>query len=208
MGTNDKGQKIAIGLADSGQTTPTGDKIYTLAVDTSITLNNATIGAVEIQDAASADQAKVAVGSTIVSTDNALAVRDANPIPAGTNTMGGVTYAGKAAAYAPSLGIAGAAFSSANASAAPAAVISAPGGGLKAVITDLIVSIAPTAALTVTFTEETSGTVLLVLNLPLNSSPVILKPDKWKLPTATKRLMVQTSGAGQINVTAWTYTEA
>ena len=104
------------------------------------------------------------------------------------------------------VGIAGARFTSADASSAPAAVHTAPGTGLKAVITDLIVSVG--AALTVTFTEETAGTVLFTLYMAANSTIQITPRGKLKLSTAVKRLMVQTSGAGNIAVTAFYRTEA
>ena len=104
------------------------------------------------------------------------------------------------------IGIAGARFTSADASSAPAAVHTAPGAGLKAVITDLIVSVG--AALTVTFTEETAGTVLLTLYMAANTTIQITPRGELKLSAAAKRLMVQTSGAGNISVTPFYYTEA
>ena len=103
------------------------------------------------------------------------------------------------------IGIAGARFTSADASSAPAAVHTAPGAGLKAVITDLIVSVG--AALTVTFTEETAGTVLFTLYMAANTTIQITPRGELKLSTAVKRLMVQTSGAGNISVTPFYYTE-
>jgi hypothetical protein len=104
------------------------------------------------------------------------------------------------------IGIAGARFTSADASGAPAAVHSAPDTGLKAVITDLIVSVA--AAMTVTFTEETAGTVLFTLYMGAGATIQLTPRGKLKLSTAAKRLMVQTSGAGNIAVTAFYHTEA
>ena len=104
------------------------------------------------------------------------------------------------------LGIAGARFTSADQSATPAAVHTAPGAGLKAVITDLIVSVG--TAMTVTFTEETAGTVLFTLYIAANSVVQITPRAKLKLSTAVKRLMVQTSVAGNISVTPFFFTEA
>ena len=109
-------------------------------------------------------------------------------------------------AWTTSVGIAGARFTSADASAAPAAVHTAPAAGLKAVITDIIVSVG--AALTVTLTEETAGTVLFTLYMAANSTIQITPRGKLKLGVAAKRLMVQTSGAGNIAVTPFYYTEA
>jgi len=104
------------------------------------------------------------------------------------------------------LGIAGARFTSADQSGSAAAVHTAPGTGLKAVITDIIVSV--DTAMTVTFTEETAGTVLLTLYLAANSTMQITPRAKLKLGVAVKRLMVQTSVAGNIAVTAMYYMES
>lgn len=87
-------------------------------------------------------------------------------------------------------------FTSANASAAPAAVTPAPTVGSNLVVDKLVISSA--SALTFTFTEETSGTVIGVFYLAANST--ITVPLSKQLPTVNKRLMVQTSGAGNITI--------
>lgn len=104
-----------------------------------------------------------------------------------------------------SLGVSGARFTSADQSAAAAAVTDAPATGSKLVIDDLVVSVG--AAIDVTFSEETSGTVLLVLQMAADQT-VVVSPKKWKLATAGKKLMVRTSAAGAITVTAWYHSEA
>jgi hypothetical protein len=109
-------------------------------------------------------------------------------------------------AWASVVGVSGAAFASANQSAAAAAVTDAPTAGQKIVLTDLVVSV--DTALTVTFTEETSGTVKAVLYMAANSTAQITARGKIKLDTADKRLMVRTSASGHIAVTAVYYSEA
>jgi hypothetical protein len=106
-------------------------------------------------------------------------------------------------AYLPLFGVAGAAFYSADASAAPAPVVDAPGAAARVTIKSLIVSVQ--SILVVTFTEETSGALMLELFMAANSTVVVpLGPDKFQLPTVNKRLMVKTSGAGKISVqTIW-----
>ena len=108
-------------------------------------------------------------------------------------------------AWTTLLGIAGVRFTSADQSASAAAVITAPGGGLKAVITDVIVS--SDTAMSADFSEE-SGGVLFTIYLPAGGGAQITPRSKLKLSAATKRLMVQTSKAGSIAVTALYYTEA
>jgi len=125
-------------------------------------------------------------------------------IAAGTAAIGGVTSLGYDASVVNTLGIGGARFISADQSAAPAAVTDAPGSTKKLVVTDLIVSLA--TALTVTLTEETSGTVLFSLVLPTGSFVIPLR-GKLKLATNNKRLMVQTSLLGSISVSAIWYAE-
>jgi len=62
--------------------------------------------------------------------------------------------------------------------------------------------------LTVTFTEETAGTVLFTLYMAANSTLQIHSTRRAQVSTAVKRLMVQTSGAGNIAVTPSITTEA
>lgn len=105
-----------------------------------------------------------------------------------------------------SFGIAGARFQSNDQSASPAVVTSVPTSGQKLVITDLVVSVDTSCA--VTFTEETSGTALLTLYMAANSGGQVTPRGKLKLATSNKRLMVQTSVAAKIAVTAFYYSEA
>lgn len=110
-------------------------------------------------------------------------------------------------AYTPTLGVSSAAFTSSDASAAAVAVTDAPGTGKYIALHQLIVA-AGSAALTFTFTEETSGTVLLKLFLLAGTSFQIPLVGKIKLATANKKLMVQTNQAGTCAVTALYVAEA
>jgi len=92
-------------------------------------------------------------------------------------------------------------FTSADQSAAVASVTPVPTTGQKLVITDLIVSVG--SALTVNFTEETTGTVLLTLYMAANSTVTVSPRGLFNLTTINKKLQVQTSGAGNISVLAF-----
>jgi len=176
------------------------DGTYLLAVNAAaVSVGAITVTTVPIVDAATAASAEVAAPGTLVPTSISLAAHDPAPLPQ-------VSYAGrKDSAFLPSFGVAGAAFISADASAAAVAVTDAPTAGQKLVITDLVISSA--AALTVTITEQTSATVKYKLYIPV-AGTVSLMPSKFKLDTADKKLMVQTSGAGAVSVSASYYSEA
>jgi hypothetical protein len=74
------------------------------------------------------------------------------------------------------------------------------------VILDLEVSV--DTAMTVTFTEETTGKVVAIGYLPANCGWIQLTPrGKRQLYTSGKRLMVQTSTSGNISVNAHYYTQ-
>ena len=110
-------------------------------------------------------------------------------------------------AVATSFGVSGATFTSSDQHSAAAAVTDAPTSGQKLVIADIEVSV--DTAMTVTFTEETSGTVVCKGYFSPNNGISQLTPRaKRKLATANKRLMLQTSMAGNIAVTAFFYSEA
>ena len=76
------------------------------------------------------------------------------------------------------------------------------------VITDLVVSVG--TDMSVTFKEETSGTVIFgPWYCAANSGPIQFTPrGKKKLPTMDKKLQVITSAAGNITVSASYYSEA
>lgn len=98
-------------------------------------------------------------------------------------------------------GVSAAAFVSADQSAAVAAVTDAPTSTKKLVITEILVSVGATAQ-TVSFTEETSGTLFARLYMAANTTQHIRFKGKQKLATADKKLMVQTSASGNVSVRA------
>jgi hypothetical protein len=104
-------------------------------------------------------------------------------------------------------GVAGAAFVSADQSGSAVAVTDAPTGGQKLVITDITVSVGATAQ-TVSFTEETSGTLILRVYLPVNGTYTHHFRSKLKLATADKKLFIQTSASGNVSANVGYYSEA
>ena len=139
-----------------------------------------------------------------VSASGNLEVDVASALPAGTNSVGGTKDDGPQ--WVSVWGIVGERFTSADASGAAAAVSDAPTGGQKLVITDILVSV--DTAMRVDFTEETSGDFLASLYLPENGSAQVTPRSTWKMAVADKQLMVQTSVAGNIAITAFYHSEA
>ena len=99
-----------------------------------------------------------------------------------------------------SLGVSGARFTSADASAAAVAVTDAPAAGKKLVLEDLFWS--SDTALRLDFSEETSGTILFSVRVAANGSGQFNMRKKVRLATADKKLMVRASASGNIYVTA------
>ena len=73
------------------------------------------------------------------------------------------------------------------------------------VITSVLLSAA--AAMRVDLKEETSGTVIASIFLPINGTYNYVPVGRLKLATANKRLMLQTSVAGTIAASALYYSE-
>lgn len=113
---------------------------------------------------------------------------------------GGINTLDKGPANTMLFGLGSVRFQSSDQSAAPAAVTNAPPASEYLVVTDITVSV--DTAMTVNFSEETSGDVLLTLYMPETGSLQFTPRGKIKLKTAGKRLMVQTSASGNIAVTA------
>lgn len=82
----------------------------------------------------------------------------------------------------------------------------APTSGQKLVITDVIVSTDTTMKLT--FTEETSGTVLFAIYISASAPAQITPRGKLKLPVADKKLRCTASVAGNVDITVLYYSEA
>ena len=85
-------------------------------------------------------------------------------------------------------------------------VTAAPTSGQKIVIDDVIVSV--NTAMWVLFEEETSGTDIIKVYLVANSTVQITPRGRIKLPTADKKLRIDTSAAGNIAVTLCYHSEA
>lgn len=78
LGTDGQGHQIRIGLTDTGLTDDAGDKIWSLAVDSAVTIDpgNITIASVTLKDGVAATLASVKTSTTIVGTDKAVAAHD------------------------------------------------------------------------------------------------------------------------------------
>lgn len=103
------------------------------------------------------------------------------------------------------LGVAGARFTSADQSAAAAAITDAPTGGQKIVLENILISVED--AQTITLSEETSGTVLATLFMAADTH-FHYNPTRLKLATADKKIMIQSSQAGNIAATPLYHSEA
>ena len=104
-------------------------------------------------------------------------------------------------------GVSGEPVTSADMSGAAVAVTDAPTEGQSLVVDDLYLS--TEADLSFTLTEETSGTVILgPLYMAANSAQQITPRARLKLDTADKKLMCQTSAAGDVSVLALYHSEA
>ena len=128
---------------------------------------------------------------------------DVTSIAAGTNSIGGTKDNGPH--WTSVFGVSGAVVTSADASTATA-VTDAPTAGQKLVITDIFFSVG--SAMTVAFEIETAGTEYLVFYCAANTAYQYTPRSKFKLGTADKKLMVDTSAAGNISVLVSYYSEA
>lgn len=140
--------------------------------------------------------------ASIAAGDNNIGNVDVVTLPAlatGTNTVGAVKNAG------PNWTKAHTHVASADASAG-VELSAAPTAGQKIVLVGLVIS--TTTALTITVEDETAGTDQLVFIVPANSQPIRLENLFLKLPVADKKLILKTSGAGQIYATATYFSEA
>ncbi len=107
--------------------------------------------------------------------------------------------------WASSWGVGGEPVTSADLTAAAVAVTDAPAAGQKLVITDILASAAVDVRLT--FTEETSGTVMAYVRLAAGSTQQVTLRSKRKLTTAAKKLMCQADAAGAVEILVGYYTE-
>lgn len=178
-----------------------GDGTFLLGVDAAdVVVGDITVTSVPIKDAVTATLANVDAPASLTSSSKTLAVHD--PAPSAQVVNPGAFDA----SFVESFGVSGAMFTSADQSAAAAAVTDAPSAGKKLVITDIVISVGATAQ-TITLTEQTSLTVKGKYYVPANTTIIIPFRGKFKLDTADKKLMVQSSAAGNIAVGALYYSE-
>lgn len=105
-------------------------------------------------------------------------------------------------AWGTKFGVSSALFTSANASTA-AAVTDAPDTGEKLAIKSIIVSAA--AAMEIAFEEETSGTELVKFHMAQDSTVQVSFDSPLVLPTADKKLYIDTDTAGSVSATVLYY---
>ena len=117
-----------------------------------------------------------------------------------------VTTSDSGPSWTQVFGVSGAVVTSADASTATA-VTDAPTSGQKLCIDDIMFSVGSTA-MQVDFEIETAGTNFLTFYCAANTSYQFTPRGKLKLPTADKKLMVDTSAAGNISVTVFYHSEA
>lgn len=111
------------------------------------------------------------------------------------------------ATFTAKWGVSGVPFTSADQSASAASVTDAPRTSECLVVDDLIMSV--DTAMAVTFKEETSGTVMFgPIYMPANSALQLTLRSKKRLPTAGKKLQVQTSASGNIMIEVGYHSEA
>lgn len=105
-----------------------------------------------------------------------------------------------------SRGVSSAPVTSADLSVSAADVTGAPTSGETIVITDILVS--ADTAMRVTFTEETTGTVICYVRVAANGMAQITPRAKLILDTADKKLQAQSSASGNVEILVLYYSEA
>ncbi len=171
-----------------------GDGTWSLGTTADIASPTINVGPVELRDASTTDEAKVAAGNTILSTDIALAVHDPT-----ANLDGGP-------AWTSVWGVSNAPVTSSDMSGGAVAVTALPTTGQKLVLDDIILSSIGDQLFTLT--EETSGTVIFLVRCPVKSTVHISPRGKRKLATANKRLFCQSSSNGAVEVLIGYHSEA
>lgn len=141
------------------------------------------------------------LASVITGGNVSVAVADSVTVTGAVSVTGSTTDGGPS--WTQSLGVGGARYTSADRSGSAAAVTDAPTSGKKLVITDVLISVDTT--MRVDLKEESSGTVLASIYMAANTAQQFTFRSPIKLPTADKKLNVQTSVAGNIAVTASYY---
>lgn len=164
----------------------------------------AVTGVATAANQATANGSLATLAGAVAGTEVQVDVLSLPALPAGNNSIGGTQDNGPQ--WTTVFGVSGARFTSANQSAADAAVTDAPTAGQKLVITDVLISV--DTAMRVDLKEETSGTVFASIYLPANGTIQFTPRSRLKLATADKKLMVRTSASGNVAVTAFAFSEA
>ena len=142
------------------------------------------------------------LASVITSDRNvSVAVADSVTVTGAVSVTGSTTDGGPS--WTQSLGVGGARYTSADRSGSAAPVTDAPTSGKCLVVTDALISV--DTNMRVDLKEETSGTVLASIYMAANTAQQFTFRSPIKLPTADKKLTVQTSASGNIAVTASYY---
>lgn len=108
-------------------------------------------------------------------------------------------------AWGSKFGVSSALFTSADASTAVACT-DAPTTGEKLAIQNIIVSAA--AAMEIAFEEETSGTEIVKFHMAQDSTVQVCFESPLVLPTAGKKLLIDTDTAGSVSATVQYYSTA
>lgn len=108
-------------------------------------------------------------------------------------------------AWGSKFGVSNALFTSADASTA-AACTDAPSTGEKLAIKSIVVSAA--AAMEIAFEEETSGTEIVKFHMAQDSTVQVSFDYPIILPTAGKKLYIDTDTAGSVSATVQYYSTA
>lgn len=216
----------ALPVTDNSTTLSVDDGGGALTVDGTVAVTNA--GITTIAGAVAGTEMQVDVVSSALPSGAATSALQGGGLPAALGAGGGLKVDGSGTALPVSLAtapalVAGTATIGATMDAGPAwtpaylhtasadatgivDVTAAPTAGQKIVIDDIIVSVS--VGMTVTFEEETAHTDIIVLYLAANSTAQITPRGRIKLPTADKKLQIDTSVAGNIAVTVCYHSEA
>lgn len=124
------------------------------------------------------------------------------------STKPGVQDGGSAFSDTHGVGSPAVPFTSANASGSDAAVTNAPASGKKIVISDLVVSV--DTDMTVTFKEETTGTVIAgpFYMAARSTMQVTTRSGALRAYTSDKKITVRTSTTGNISVDCHYHSES
>lgn len=137
--------------------------------------------------------------------DNNTYVSSTNPLPVTVGTGVSLSGTDNGPAWTSTWGVTNAPVQSADMTSI-ADVTAAPTSGQKLVITDVLVS--TDTSMKLTFTEETSGTVMFSMYVSAYGPAQVTFRGKRKLATADKKLRCTASVAGNVSIIVGYYSEA